>query len=195
LLNPASLTAKAPEVFTVTFTTSAGDIVIEAHRGWAPLGVDRFYNLAKHNFFENAAFFRVIPGFMVQFGLPADPKVGMAWQTANLKDDRVTQSNGPGYVTFATAGPNTRTTQLFINTGDNSRLDRDGFTPFGKVTEGMDVVRKIYSGYGESPDQTKITTLGKAYLDKSFPKLDFIKSTKVSVPPPAAPPAATPAKK
>jgi peptidyl-prolyl cis-trans isomerase A (cyclophilin A) len=193
LLNPASLTAKAPDVFDVKFSTSAGDFVIQVHRAWAPIGADRFYNLAKNNFFDNAAFFRVIPGFMAQFGIPADPRVARVWQSANIKDDPVKQSNGPGYVTFATAGPNTRTTQLFINLGDNSRLDKDGFTPFGKVTEGMEIVRKIYGGYGEGapggngPAQERVQTQGKAYLDKSFPKLDFIKSTTVTETPAAAP--------
>jgi peptidyl-prolyl cis-trans isomerase A (cyclophilin A) len=193
LLNPASLTAKAPEQFDVKFSTSAGDIVIQVTRSWAPLGADRFYNLVKNGFFNDAAFFRVVPGFIVQFGIPADPAVAKVWQSANIRDDRVTQPNGPGYVVFATAGPNTRTTQLFINTGNNSSsLDPQGFAPFGKVTDGMDVVRKIYAGYGEAPDQSKIQAQGKAYLDKSFPKLDTIKSTTVAV---TAAPAAAPAKK
>ncbi|MGA3097687.1 MAG: peptidylprolyl isomerase [Bryobacteraceae bacterium] len=197
LFNPAALNAKAPDVFDVKFTTSAGDFVVEAHRAWAPLGADRFYNLAKNGFFDNAAFFRVIAGFMAQFGIPADPRIAKVWYNANIKDDPVKQSNGPGFVSFATAGPNTRTTQMFINLGDNSRLDKDGFAPFGKVTEGMEVVRKIYSGYGEGapggngPSQTAVTNQGKAYLDKNFPKLDFIKSTTVTV---AEAPAA-PAKK
>ena len=192
LLNPASLTAKAPDVFAVKFTTSAGDFVIEVHRAWAPIGADRFYNLAKNNFFDNAAFFRVVSGFMAQFGIPANPRVSAAWMNANLKDEPVKQSNGPGFVTYAKTGaPNSRSTQFFINTGDNSRLDRDGFAPFGKVTEGMEVVRKLYSGYGEATTekQTEIYAQGKAYLDKNYPKLDFIKSTTVTVT------AAEPAKK
>ena len=193
-MNPAALTAKAPDVFDVKFTTSVGDFVVEAHRAWAPLGADRFYNLAKNGFFDNAAFFRVIAGFMAQFGIPAEPRIAKAWYSANIKDDPVKQSNGPGYVSFATSGPNSRTTQMFINLGDNSRLDKDGFAPFGKVTEGMEVVRKIYSGYGEGapggngPNQTAVTNQGKAYLDKNFPKLDSVKSTTVTVPEaPAAP--------
>ena len=191
LLNPAALTAKAPEVFDVKFATSAGDIVIQVHRAWAPIGADRFYNLARNSFFDNASFFRAVAGFMVQFGIPADPKVSAAWMNANIKDDPVKQSNGPGLVTFATAGANTRTTQIFINTGDNSRLDKDGFAPFGKVTEGMEVVRQLYSGYGEATTarQNLIYAQGKAYLDKNYPKLDSIKSTTVTETP------AEPAKK
>jgi peptidyl-prolyl cis-trans isomerase A (cyclophilin A) len=134
----------------------------------------------KHGFYHEAAFFRVVPGFVVQFGLHADPKIGGNWRNANIKDDAVTQSNKPGFITFATAGPNTRTTQLFINLGNNAQLDRMGFAPFGQVTAGMDVVKKIHSGYGESPDQGSITALGKEYLDKNFPKLDRITSATIS---------------
>jgi peptidyl-prolyl cis-trans isomerase A (cyclophilin A) len=192
LLNPASLTAKAPDVFNVKFTTSVGDFVIEAHRAWAPLGADRFFNLAKNNFFDDAAFFRVVPNFMAQFGIPANPKVSAVWENANLKDEPVKQSNGPGYVTFAKTGaPNSRSTQMFISFGNNSFLDNQGFAPFGKVTEGMEVVRKLYSGYGEATTdkQNLIYGQGKAYLDKNYPKLDSIKSTTVTVAP------AEPAKK
>ncbi|MGH7070310.1 MAG: peptidylprolyl isomerase, partial [Acetobacteraceae bacterium] len=146
---------------------------------------DRFYNLVEHGYFTGAAFFRVVPGFIVQFGLSADPAVNRVWRAANIKDDPVTQSNKRGTLTFATAGPNTRTTQLFINFADNSGLNRQGFAPFGLVTSGMDVVDKIYSGYGERPDQGAITTQGAAYLEKNFPKLDTIKSATV-VPAPAA---------
>jgi peptidyl-prolyl cis-trans isomerase A (cyclophilin A) len=191
LLNPASLKAKAPDVFNVKFATSAGDIVIEVHRAWAPLGADRFYNLVKNNFFDDASFYRVVPGFMAQFGIPADPRVAKAWQNADFADDKVLQSNGPGYITFANTGePNSRGTQVFINTGNNSFLDSQRFAPFGKVTEGMDVVRKLFGGYGEvtTSKQGLIAAQGRAYLDKNFPKLDFIKSTTVTVPEaPAAP--------
>jgi peptidyl-prolyl cis-trans isomerase A (cyclophilin A) len=185
LLQPASLTAKAPDVFSVQFTTTKGDFVVEVTRAWAPLGADRFYNLVKHGFFTDAAFFRVVPGFIVQFGLSADPGVNKVWHSANIKDDPVTQSNRPGTITFATAGPNTRTTQLFINFGNNAPLDRQGFSPFGRVTSGMDVVQKLYAGYGEQPDQGSITALGKAYLDKNFPKIDSIQSAKIVSPAPA----------
>ncbi len=182
LLHPATLHAKAPEVYEVKFTTTKGDFVVQVTRAWAPQGADRFYNLVKHGFFSDAAFFRVVPGFIIQFGLNADPAVNKVWQSANIKDDPVTQSNKPGYLTFATAGPNTRTTQLFINFGNNTFLDNQGFAPFGQVTSGMDVVQQLYSGYGESPDQGAIQAQGKAYLEKSFPKLDVIKTAVIVAP-------------
>jgi len=185
LMNPAALKAVAPAEFKVQFTTTKGDFVVEVHRDWAPLGADRFYNLVKNGFFTNASFFRVIEGFMAQFGINANPAVSKVWINAKIKDDKVLQSNKKGYITFATAGPNTRTTQLFINLADNGRLDSMGFAPFGMVAEGMDVVEKLYNGYGEGapdgrgPDQQKVQEEGKAYLDKSFPQLDSIKSAKV----------------
>ncbi|HKS67469.1 MAG TPA: peptidylprolyl isomerase [Candidatus Acidoferrales bacterium] len=179
LLKPNSLNEKAPDVFDVEFSTTKGNFTVRVNRAWSPLGADRFYNLAKHNFFDDAAFFRIVPNFVVQFGLSANPEVNGVWRNANIKDDPVTQSNKPGYVTFATAGPHTRTTQLFISLGDNAFLDRQGFSPFGQVTQGMDVVRNFYGGYGESPDQGAITRQGKTYLEKSFPKLDSIKSTAI----------------
>ncbi len=185
LLHPATLTAKAPDVYEVTFKTTAGDFVVTVTRAWAPLGADRFYNLVKHGFFTDAAFFRVVPGFIVQFGLSANPAVNKVWDKAAIKDDPVTQSNHTAYLTFATAGANTRTTQLFINLAENAALDGQGFASFGQVTTGMDVVQKIYAGYGESPDQAQITSQGKAYLDKSFPKLDHIISATVTSPAPA----------
>jgi peptidyl-prolyl cis-trans isomerase A (cyclophilin A) len=200
LLNPALANAKAPETFKVKFTTSQGDFTVQVTRAWAPLGADRFYNLAKHHFFDGAAFFRVLPGFVDQFGLSANPKVSQVWATANIKDDPVTKSNHRGTLTFATAGPNTRTTQLFINVGDNGRLDAQGFSPFGEVIEGMDVVDKFYSGYGEGapggngPNQDLITRQGKAYLDAKFPKLDKILTSSIEAPPAAAAPAKAPAK-
>jgi cyclophilin family peptidyl-prolyl cis-trans isomerase len=186
LMHPATLAAKAPDQYEVTFKTTAGDFVVQVTRAWAPLGADRFYNLARHGFFTDAAFFRIVPGFVIQFGLSANPAVNKVWDTAKIKDDAVTQSNKEGYLTFATAGPNTRTTQLFINLADNARLDSMGFSAFGQVTSGMDVVQKIYSGYGEQPDQALITSEGKAYLDKNFPKLDHIISATITSPAPAA---------
>jgi peptidyl-prolyl cis-trans isomerase A (cyclophilin A) len=180
LMNPGSLRAKAPDVFKAEFTTTKGNFVVEVHRDWAPLGADRFYNLVRGGFFTDAAFFRVVPNFMVQFGLNANPAVNSVWQKANIVDDRATQSNKRGYITFATAGPNTRTTQLFINFKDNAFLDSQGFAPFGMVVEGMDVVDKINSAYGERPDQGRITAEGKAYLDKNFPQLDRITAAKVN---------------
>jgi len=193
LMNPAALKAVAPELYRVKFTTTHGDFVVEVHRDWAPIGADRFYNLVRNRFFTDAAFFRVVPKFIVQFGLPANPAVSAVWQHANIKDDPVKQSNKRGTVVFATAGPNTRTTQLFVNFGDNgASLDGQGFAPFGTVTEGMDVVDGLYAGYGERPDQGLLTAQGKAYLDQNFPKLDSIKSA-VVIFPEAAP--AAPAKK
>jgi peptidyl-prolyl cis-trans isomerase A (cyclophilin A) len=176
LLHPNTLTAKAPDTYEVHFATTKGDFVLQVNRASAPLGADRFYNLVKHHFYDNATFFRIVPGFVVQFGLSADPAVNRAWQDAKIKDDPVTQSNRPGTLTFATAGPGTRTTQLFINLGNNTFLDGQGFSPFGQVTSGMDVVQKLYSGYGERPDQGMITDQGKAYTDNNFPNLDSIKT-------------------
>src|SRR5438477_3879402 len=148
--NPAALTENAPAVFQARFDTSKGPVVIEVHRDWAPNGADRFYNLVKNGFYDNVRFFRVISGFMVQFGVPGDPKISPAWRVATIKDDAVKQSNRRGFITFATSGPNARTTQVFINFGDNARLDRLGFAPFGEVVAGMDVVEKLFAGYGES---------------------------------------------
>jgi peptidyl-prolyl cis-trans isomerase A (cyclophilin A) len=194
LLNPASLKANAPDVYKAKFTTTKGDFVIEVHRAWAPLGADRFYNLVKNGFFDDAAFFRVLPGFMAQFGINAKPAVNKVWDKATIKDDPVTQNNKRSYVSFATAGPNTRTTQVFINYKDNSgNLDSQGFAAFGMVTEGMDVVDKLYSGYGEGapggsgPAQDRIQAEGKAYLDKSFPQLDSIKTAIITEPATPAP--------
>jgi peptidyl-prolyl cis-trans isomerase A (cyclophilin A) len=186
LLNPASLRAKAPEVFKAQFTTTKGDFVVEVHRDWAPNGADRFYNLVKAGFYDGAEFFRVVPNFMVQFGIPGNPKVAAAWAHANLRDDKVTSGNKRGRITYAMAGPNTRTSQVFINFRDNSNLDPQGFAAFGEVTEGMDVVDKLYSGYGDmqemgghGPSPAKIESEGNAYLDKNFSQLDKIKTAKV----------------
>ena len=188
LLKPETLNEKAPETYRAKFTTTKGDFVVEVTRAWSPIGSDRFYNLVKNGFFTDAAFFRVVPNFVVQFGLSANPEISKAWEHANIQDDPVKQTNRRGSVTFATAGPNTRTTQLFINLVDNPRLDSMGFAPIGTVVEGMDVVDKLYSGYGESPNQSLITNEGKAYLDKSFPQLDTIKAAAIQTP------AAAPAK-
>lgn len=191
LLNPASLHAKAPAVFKARFTTTAGDFVVEVHRDWAPLGADRFYNLVRNGYFTNASFFRVVPGFVVQFGLSANPAVNKVWHDAKIQDDPVVQSNKRASLVFATAGPNTRTTQLFINFGDNARLDGMGFAPFGSVVEGMDVVDKIYSGYGESPRQDLITDQGDTYIAANFPKIDKIKLARIVPPVPITPHPAT----
>lgn len=199
LLRPALLTATAPENYQVRFTTTRGDFVISVSRAWAPLGADRFYNLVRHHYYDNASFFRVVPGFVVQFGISAYPPISAAWSNANIKDDPVKQSNTKGFVTYAMGGPNTRTTQVFVNLRDNSRLDRDGFAPFGQVTEGMDVVEALYDQYGDGSDmggkgplQGQIEKLGKSYLDKDFPKLDSIKMATVTAPAGATPKAAAP---
>jgi peptidyl-prolyl cis-trans isomerase A (cyclophilin A) len=195
LLQPATLRAKAPAEYEVKFVTTAGEFTIKVTRAWAPNGADRFYNLVRHHFYDGAAFFRVLPGFMAQFGLSAYPAVSKAWEDARIKDDPHVQSNQRGYVTFATAGPNTRTTQVFINYGNNGALDGQGFTPFGVVTDGMEVVDKLYSGYGEGapdghgPSQDLIGSRGRAYLEKSFPKLDTIKSATLVTAAAGAPPA------
>jgi peptidyl-prolyl cis-trans isomerase A (cyclophilin A) len=188
LLNPASLHAKAPAVFKAKFTTTAGDFVVEVHRDWAPLGADRFYNLVRNSYFTNASFFRVMPGFVVQFGLSANPAVNKVWKDADIQDDPVVQSNKRGFLVFATAGPNTRTTQLFINYADNPRLDGMGFAPFGKVVEGMDVVDKIFPGYGDSPSQDLLTDQGDTYVTANFPKIDKIKLARIIPPVPAPTP-------
>ena len=179
LLQPTTCSEQAPAEYDAKFATTKGDFVIHVARAWAPLGADRFYNLVKNGFYDEAPFFRIVPNFVVQFGLSADPKVNSVWRNTNLTDDPVTQSNKPGYITFATAGPNTRTTQVFISLGNNGFLDQQGFASFGKVTSGMDIVKTLYSGYGERPDQGAITTQGKAYVDKNFPNLDRIKTASI----------------
>jgi peptidyl-prolyl cis-trans isomerase A (cyclophilin A) len=179
LLRPSGLKEQSPEKYQVKFSTTRGDFTVTVTRSWAPVGADRFYNLVKHHFFDNASFFRVVPGFVVQFGLSAYPPVSAAWNQAKLQDDPVTQSNKRGYLTFATAGPNTRTTQVFISLKDNAGLDRQGFAPFGVVeAPGMKVVDMFYDQYGDAngPDQGQIESQGKPYLDKGWPKLDSIKS-------------------
>ena len=169
----------APDVFKVNLDTSKGSVVIEVHRAWAPIGADHFYELVKAGYFDGDRFFRVVPGFVVQFGLAADPAVTAKWNSPPLRDDPVTQSNTAGMVTYATAGPNTRTTQLFISLGDNQRLDGMGFAPFGKVTTGMDAVQNLYGGYGEAPQQPLIESQGNAYLQSQFPMLDYIKKATI----------------
>ena len=177
LRNPAALEEKAPETYRAKFDTTRGVFVIEVKRSWAPIGADRFYNLVKNGFYDNCRFFRVVPKFMVQFGINGDPAVTAAWEQANMKDDPVKKSNSRGYVTYAkTSMPNSRSTQVFINFGENTFLDNQGFSPFGKVVEGMNVVDSIYAVYGETPDQGRIHMAGNEYLEKSFPKLDYIKS-------------------
>lgn len=179
LLHPALLKEKAPETFQVKFETTRGDFTMNVTRSWAPIGVDRFYNLVKHHFYDNMVVFRAVPGFVVQFGISSYPPVSAAWENANIKDDPVTQSNKRGYVTYAkTSQPNSRSTQIFISFKDNSFLDSQGFAPFGAIdAEGMKVVEMLYDQYGDQPtgEQDQIAKLGKTYLDKKYPKLDVIK--------------------
>jgi len=183
--DPARLTGKAPETFKVQFDTTKGKFTIEVTRSLSPNGADRFYNLVRSGYFKDVAFFRVVPGFMCQFGIHGDPAISAKWRAANIADDPVKGSNTRGTITFATAGPNTRTTQLFINFRDNTGLDGQGFSPFGKVTEGMDVVDKINSEYGDGapygngPAQGRIQMEGNTYLKKDFPNLDYIKSATI----------------
>ena len=174
--DPSKLTEKAPETFKAQFVTTKGNFTVEVTRSLAPNGADRFYNLVRSGFFTDIEFFRVVPGFMVQFGIHGDPAVSAKWREANITDDAVKTGNARGTLTFATAGPNTRTTQLFINFGNNGFLDGQGFSPFGKVVEGMEIVDSINSASGESPNQGTIQQAGNAYLKKEFPNLDSIKS-------------------
>jgi peptidyl-prolyl cis-trans isomerase A (cyclophilin A) len=184
-LDPSLATAQAPDVFFADFATTKGHFVLEVHRAWAPNGADRFYNLVKLGLFDDTRFFRAIPDFMVQFGIPGDPQVAAKWQNATIPDDPVSQSNLRGFVTFAQTGqPNSRTTQIFICYENHPRLDSSGFAPFAKVVRGMDVVDAFYKGYGEGapsgqgPSQERIQSEGNAYLDQEFPKLDRILSTR-----------------
>jgi peptidyl-prolyl cis-trans isomerase A (cyclophilin A) len=184
LMNPAALTEKAPDVYEARFNTTRGAIVIDVRRAWAPIGADRFYNLVKNGFYDNCRFYRVLEGILVQFGIKGDPKIDAIWARATIPDDPVKQSNRKGYVTFAKAGPNSRTTQVFINfTDDNVLLDGQGFAPFGTVTKGTDIMASLYADYGEippggksGPDPIRMMTEGNAYLQKYFPKLDYVKS-------------------
>jgi peptidyl-prolyl cis-trans isomerase A (cyclophilin A) len=187
LLSPKKLVKKAPDVFLARFDTSKGPFVIEVHRDWAPNGADRFYNLVANGYYDGVRFFRVIPGFMAQFGIHGDPALNAVWRDATIPDDAVKASNTRGMVSFAMRpGGNTRTTQLFINFADrNAQLDGMGFAPFGKVVEGMEVVDALYGGYGEGapagrgPDQERAQQEGNGYLNKSFPQLDYIRTARI----------------
>jgi peptidyl-prolyl cis-trans isomerase A (cyclophilin A) len=186
LKNPAVLKDTAPATYKVAFETSAGAFVVEVHRAWAPNGADRFYNLVKNGFYDNCRFFRVIPNFMVQFGINGDPAVSGVWRNARIPVDPVKETNKRGSITYAMGGtPDTRTTQVFINFQNNASLDRQGFAPFGEVVSGMAVVDKLYSGYGEGapsgkgPDQGRIQMEGNAYLTKEFARLDYIKTATI----------------
>ncbi len=184
--NPQSpgFATQAPDSFRARFQTTKGAFVIAVHRAWAPRGADRFYNLVRSGYYDGAKFFRVLPGFMAQFGIHGDPAVSRAWYSQQIPDDPVLRTNIRGMLSFATAGPGTRTTQVFINYGNNDRLDAMGFAPFGQVVEGMEVVDQLYAGYGESapggrgPIQGQMQAQGDKYLDRGFPRLDkVIKAT------------------
>src|ERR1700680_4229915 len=185
LMNPAALKEQAPPVYRVDFDTNKGPFVIEVHRDWAPNGADRFYNLVKNGFYDNARFFRGVSGFMVQFGINGDPKLSSVWREARIKDDPVKQSNGRGMIPFAATVPDTRATQVFINFADNAALDRQGFAPFGKIVSGMTVVDALYSDYGEGaprgrgPSQDRIQREGNAYLTAEFANMDYIKKATI----------------
>jgi peptidyl-prolyl cis-trans isomerase A (cyclophilin A) len=186
LASPAALNETAPATYKARFDTSKGVFVIDVQRDLAPNGADRFYNLVKNGFYDDNRFFRVISGFMVQFGINGDPKISTPWRGAQIKDDPVRQSNKRGFITFATSGPNSRTTQVFINFADrNAFLDSQGFSPFGQVTTGMNVVDSLFNGYGEGapngrgPDQGRIQFEGNAYLTKDFPNLDYVKKATI----------------
>src|SRR5438105_13258130 len=180
LTKPSTLKERAPDIYKAKFDTSAGVFVVEVHTDWAPNAADRFYNLVKNGFYDNCRFFRVVPGFMVQFGINGDPAIQSNWVNATIPDEPVKLGNTRGFITFAkSAAPNSRTTQVFINFKDNSSLNRQGFAPFGKVVSGMEVVDKIYSAYGERPNQGRIQAEGNAYLTKDFPKLDYIKKATI----------------
>ncbi len=180
LRNPAALKETAPAEYRAAFDTTAGPFVVAVHRAWAPKAADRFYNLVKNGFYDGCGFFRVIPNFMVQFGINGTPSIQARWNNANITDEPVKQSNRRGTITFANAGPNTRTTQVFINFKNNAGLDGQGFAPFGEVVSGMESVDKIYGGYGDkSNQQDLIKRQGNAPLKKSFPKLDYIKTARI----------------
>jgi len=180
---PPKKPVKAPDKYYAVFNTTKGRFVIEVTRKWAPIGADHFYNLIKSGYYDGAKFFRVVPGFVVQWGLAADPKATANWRKT-LKDEPVVASNMRGYVTYAKTGrPNSRTTQVYINLQDNNRLDSMGFAPFGKVVSGLDVVEEFFAGYnGKTPRdmQQRIENEGNEYLGKDFPKLDGIKKATVT---------------
>jgi len=175
------MSAAAPTTFKVKFETTRGDFVVDVHRDWAPHGADRFHELVAAGYYDDQRFFRVIDKFVVQFGIHGDPQVAATWRSRRIADDPVQKSNIRGTLTFATSGPNSRTTQVFINFDDNPRLDAAGFAPFGQVSSGMQVIEQLYSGYGDGaprgmgPDQGRIQSEGNTYLDREFPKLDRIR--------------------
>lgn len=169
----------APNHYQARFDTSKGPFVIEVKREWAPIGADRFYQLVKSGFYDEARFFRVAPGFVIQWGIARDPILNSQWKEKVIPDDPVKEGNLAGWVSFASSGPNTRTTQVFVNLANNLQLDSMGFSAFGHITEGLDVIARIYTGYGEQPVQSLIETQGNAYLKQNFPNLDYIKTARI----------------
>eukprot|EP00055_Hartaetosiga_balthica_P016790 m.107861 g.107861 ORF g.107861 m.107861 type:complete len:275 (+) comp9181_c0_seq9:51-875(+) len=171
---------RSPNVFHISMVTTKGEIIIEMHREWSPEGVDRVYELVKLGFCDTTetsrglAFFRVVPNFVVQFGIHGDPSISSYWRNQHIPDDPVVESNLEGYLTFASAGPNTRTSQLFFNLVNNPFLDKSGFSPLGKIVSGLETLRQINSQYKEKPNQGQLQTTGQEYLDASFPNLDYI---------------------
>jgi cyclophilin family peptidyl-prolyl cis-trans isomerase len=193
LRNPAALKEQAPATYKADFDTNKGKFTITVTRAWAPIAADRFYNLVKNGYYDETRFFRVLPNFMAQIGIHGNPTIDRLWMNARIQDDPVKQSNKRGFVSFASGGANTRTTQFFISFKDNSFLDKPGacgpncaFPPFGEVTSGMDVVDKLYDGYGEGapsgkgPSQARMHDEGNAYLSKEFPRLDFVKTATIA---------------
>jgi peptidyl-prolyl cis-trans isomerase A (cyclophilin A) len=182
LLHPARLKATVPASFRVEFDTTRGTFVVTVRRAWAPEGAARFYELVHAHFYDGVKFFRVVPGFVVQFGISPFPQVSRAWEHATIPDDPVREHNRKGALTFASAGPGTRTTQLFVNLADNLTLDSQGFAPIGVVTKGLAVVEKLYSGYGDAPtpQQSEMSQEGNAFLDQHYPKLDAIKTATIA---------------
>lgn len=181
----ASRNEPVPDTYRVRFETSKGGFVVEVVKAWAPNGAERFYRLVRNGFYDDARFFRVVRDFVVQFGIHGNPRIEELWRNMTMADDPVKQSNLRGMVTYAMSGPNTRTTQVFINLKDNKRLDKSGFAPFGKVVEGMEVVEQFYKFYGEGPprgegpDQNLIERQGNAYLESKFPRLDYIRRARI----------------
>ncbi len=190
---PPANPQQAPGVYRARFETSKGPFTMEVHRAWAPAGADRFYHLVQSGFYDNTRFFRVLDGFMAQFGVHGDPDVTKKWEALTIPDDSVVQSNRRGFVSFAMAGPNSRTTQVFINMVDNVNLDGMGFAPFGQVVDGMSSVDALYKGYGEGapsgfgPDQMRLMAEGNSYLERHFPKLDFVRTARILADSTAAP--------
>jgi peptidyl-prolyl cis-trans isomerase A (cyclophilin A) len=190
LLQPASpaMNQPAPARFKVLFETTEGDFMVDVDSALAPVGARRFYNLVRNGYYDGVRFFRVVPGFVVQFGISGEPTVAAAWRQARIPDDLTRASNTRGAVTFATSGPNTRTVQVFINLGDNARLDAMGFAPIGRVTGGMDVVERFYAGFGDGPprgrgpEQNRLQAEGDAYLQREFPQLDRVVRARVIAP-------------